>query len=140
MRIIPAYAGQIFCSVLYKLLHRDHPRIRGTNATHKIYHTIRQGSSPHTRDKFKTVDDNAPEHRIIPAYAGQITPYRRFKIQTKDHPRIRGTNFLFRKSGLYSLGSSPHTRDKFLLIQEKLVLHRIIPAYAGQIHKLNVIE
>ena len=48
------------------------------------------GSSPHsrgTRDRFNDVLDRA---RIIPAFAGNTEAKLRWKLNTKDHPRIRG--------------------------------------------------
>ena len=51
MRIIPAYAGQIFKTKDDNPPDQDHPRIRGTNTGIRSIRVIRPGSSPHTRDK-----------------------------------------------------------------------------------------
>ena len=50
----------------------------------------------------------------------------------EDHPRIRGTNPHSHLEWQALLGSSPHTRDKFLLIKFLFYTLGIIPAYAGQ--------
>ena len=51
----------------------------------------------------------------------------------QDHPRIRGTNDRGILTAYLYPGSSPHTRDKFLFLEDDFVSSRIIPAYAGQI-------
>ena len=50
--ITPACAGQIFPLYLCKTSHRDHPRLRGTNALSALTPAARQGSPPLARDKF----------------------------------------------------------------------------------------
>ena len=92
-----------------------------------------KGSPPHTRDKCIAVCRRALETGIIPAYAGQI--YRRkYEVSLfRDHPRIRGTNFLFYNFHPIRPGSSPHTRDKYSKGKICRDYGGIIPAYAGQI-------
>ena len=92
------------------------------------------GSSPHTRDKFKQTREEVEKLRIIPAYAGQITPVYRGEILFQDHPRIRGTNTIQQSLVFSDLGSSPHTRDKSHIPCLPSAQAGIIPAYAGQIH------
>ena len=74
-RIIPAYAGQMKNKVLLAVGHRDHPRIRGTNLSVLGIIDSKQGSSPHTRDKFFLNEYLYFHSRIIPAYAGQIVTF-----------------------------------------------------------------
>ena len=71
--------------------------------------------------------------RIIPAYAGQMQDYILQLPLAQDHPRIRGTNFHTFSLLTFLLGSSPHTRDKFVILITVIVALGIIPAYAGQI-------
>ena len=111
--IIPAYAGQIPFSINHGSYYQDHPRIRGTNDRYGHAEFMQVGSSPHTRDKFKSRERVALCKGIIPAYAGQITAP--FIWITPDK------------------GSSPHTRDKSMPHIRSVVYIRIIPAYAGQI-------
>ncbi len=96
-----------------------------------------KGSPPHTRDKCIAVCRRALETGIIPAYAGQI--YRRkYEVSLfRDHPRIRGTNFLFYNFHPIRPGSSPHTRDKYSKGKICRDYGGIIPAYAGQIQILT---
>ena len=94
--IIPAYAGQISISLECFMLSRDHPRIRGTNV-----------SKISTSEKILW---------IIPAYAGQMPVEPCNRAVPEDHPRIRGTNFDRMLGKNSELGSSPHTRDKYLKI------------------------
>ena len=48
--------------------------------------------------------------RIIPAYAGSTQRWRLRRIQSPDHPRIRGEHFMPARAIASFLGSSPHTR------------------------------
>ena len=97
---------------LKELCDGDHPRIRGTNYYWYYETQLGIGSSPHTRDKYNNLYPIWIEYRIIPAYAGQIKLFHLRKRGEKDHPRIRGTNYIVNLSPLSSVGSSPHTRDK----------------------------
>ena len=91
-RIIPAYAGQMGIRSRNSLRKRDHPRIRGTNLCCGLQSVKDQGSSPHTRDKYVRRAVCAMADRIIPAYAGQICKHCGELIDKEDHPRVRGTN------------------------------------------------
>ena len=113
MRIIPAYAGQIW--------------------TDRTGMAKMMGSSPHTRDKFTKEVTCCSSCRIIPAYAGQIQVAVCVCEKCGDHPRIRGTNFLRKSGEARQRGSSPHTRDKSIAVVDGIGWMRIIPAYAGQI-------
>ena len=75
----------------------------------------------------------AKKWRITPAYAGQMDDRLRFVIRSRDHPRIRGTNFGTILIVSESVGSPPHTRDKYNREAYGAEKGGIIPAYAGQI-------
>ena len=137
IRIIPAYAGQIIFGHFMPTPHQDHPRIRGTNCGILSSLVPFPGSSPHTRDKYMDFVLGYVYLRIIPAYAGQIMNAYISKAYSRDHPRIRGTNRRNPHRGYGLVGSSPHTRDKFPRIKVIIIIIRIIPAYAGQIHHPN---
>ena len=132
-RIIPAYAGQMGEPMEKLVLKQDHPRIRGTNTASAIGFAVRSGSSPHTRDKFVAMQYENSIVRIIPAYAGQMIYLFPSTFTGQDHPRIRGTNIKSLPLHLGQVGSSPHTRDKFVSKESSVLRYRIIPAYAGQI-------
>ena len=74
------------------------------------------GSSPHTRDKLQNVKTAYDREGIIPAYAGQTRIKEDGSYESWDHPRIRGTNQFSGKLIVIGMGSSPHTRDKLLLV------------------------
>ena len=90
------------------------------------------GSSPHTRDKLYAHIKLPTAFRIIPAYAGQTAFGFSTPTTTRDHPRIRGTNYIIIPYPAILPGSSPHTRDKHLGQMWKKLHLGIIPAYAGQ--------
>ena len=136
-RITPAYAGQILLDEHSVLNIQDHPRIRGTNGYLSIGPFFLMGSSPHTRDKFSSNCVCSLLYRIIPAYAGQIEPPLGAVAKARDHPRIRGTNLLRRPKTRVLTGSSPHTRDKFIVLMQLCQNLRITPAYAAQIRYLD---
>ena len=69
---IPAYAGQIYTTVIHEENMEEHPRIRGTNIDEHLKGIVDKGASPHTRDKFSSSTAERYKNRIIPAYAGQI--------------------------------------------------------------------
>ena len=120
-------------SFVPRMTSKDHPHIRGTNATCSSSSFSIQGSSPHTRDKYVKKNFHHFLSGIIPAYAGQICKINIHIIIFQDHPRIRGTNGKWDIEYKPVKGSSPHTRDKYFgkLIPQDW--RRIIPAYAGQI-------
>ena len=72
-------------------------------------------------------------YRITPAYAGQICWDGCWIRRSKDHPRIRGTNFFTWILLADISGSPPHTRDKLGWSDYATAGIRITPAYAGQI-------
>ena len=113
-RITPAYAGQISILHCWYSCSRDHPRIRGTNVLDSSHFFVVWGSSPHTRDKSYNASYSGRAIRIIPAYAGQINLLEQLGAGGEDHPRIRGTNARMKREASPSLGSSPHTRDKWI--------------------------
>ena len=84
------------------------------------------------RDKCKGYSYSSCYDGIIPAYAGQIDEHTEGFSKARDHPRIRGTNYLSFDSDRLAKGSSPHTRDKFQSFMDFETAARIIPAYAGQ--------
>ena len=135
--IIPAYAGQISSLFFLKASQRDHPRIRGTNNCLMACFLITSGSSPHTRDKSRAGSSLRKAGRIIPAYAGQMKDTTYDKFSVRDHPRIRGTNISKQLCNIAFWGSSPHTRDKFPPYFFSKRLKGIIPAYAGQIARME---
>ena len=133
--ITPACAGQIICVYITVSVHRDHPRLRGTNSFGGYQAIRKKGSPPLARDKWNRSTSNPDRTRITPACAGQMQMQQLRKSTSQDHPRLRGTNLLVRLHLKAILGSPPLARDK---LHHYLALHthrRITPACAGQIFK-----
>ena len=59
-------------------------------------------------------------------------------IKSADHPRIRGEHGAVRQPLESGPGSSPHTRGAHVHRGERVVLQRIIPAYAGSTSRAPV--
>ena len=109
--IIPAYAG----------------------STKDAYRAIARaaGSSPHTRGARPGRRRRCDVPGIIPAYAGSTPQARLCRPRARDHPRIRGEHANALVAASRALGSSPHTRGAQHGGLQRLVVLRIIPAYAG---------
>ena len=130
-RIIPAYAGSTRISRDPCGASRDHPRIRGEHAAFASQVAKTKGSSPHTRGARFFGGVLLDAAGIIPAYAGS-TPRRPGRRPSgSDHPRIRGEHRMLSPGGVFSAGSSPHTRGARERIFRWSRRTGIIPAYAG---------
>ena len=129
--IIPAYAGSTAVGGSPPAQTRDHPRIRGEHKDFGMPIRRFAGSSPHTRGAHHARMVQATPRRIIPAYAGSTWVIGGTPRRSWDHPRIRGEHKLFKKLGIPSPGSSPHTRGAPSRSPRWSTLGRIIPAYAG---------
>ena len=70
--------------------------------------------------------------RIIPAYAGKSMLINTYGTPDKDHPRLRGEKSDIPTPSMLYKGSSPLTRGKGDDCFPRLVVSRIIPAYAGK--------
>ena len=93
---------------------------------------MRKGSPPHTRGKLQGNFLLSSASRITPAYAGKTFTLVMPCSLRKDHPRIRGDNFIYSISHYPSQGSPPHTRGKPVKGVRVLRACRITPAYAGK--------
>ena len=89
------------------------------------------GSSPHTRGAPGREEPGSAERRIIPAYAGSTASPHRTPRSSEDHPRIRGEHRALNPGGVFSAGSSPHTRGALRTAARRVAASWIIPAYAG---------
>ena len=69
--------------------------------------------------------------RIIPAYAGSTIHQPFIFRPVEDHPRIRGVHKDIIYPAIQPIGSSPHTRGPLRILHRCIIVHRIIPAYAG---------
>ena len=111
-RITPAYAGKSLTAVL--LIHggRDHPRLCGEKACMCAIGGVTAGSPPPMRGKAWVRGTSNNRQGITPAYAGKSRGRSRFRLLSKDHPRLCGEK------------ASHHTACVHAA--------RITPAYAGK--------
>ena len=129
--IIPAYAGSTLNPDLMPSQRPDHPRIRGEHRKRRSDGGVLRGSSPHTRGALTVVGFEREVPRIIPAYAGSTSATSSSTPRRLDHPRIRGEHRMLSPGGVFSAGSSPHTRGARSWLWRRARSGRIIPAYAG---------
>ena len=111
-RLIPAHAGKTQSAAGALRGCRAHPRSRGENDYYPTGATLREGSSPLTRGKLPTTDQNPLTKRLIPAHAGKTLEELVNTWQARAHPRSRGENL-----GDHGLNRGPD---------------RLIPAHAGK--------
>ena len=129
---IPAYAGKTRTQSTRTPSTREHPRIRGENPLLEGPIRHQPGTSPHTRGKPRQQQLGSVSARNIPAYAGKTYSIPARLITSKEHPRIRGENFVLTKRQGDQRGTSPHTRGKRDFFRSIWNNFRNIPAYAGK--------
>ncbi len=130
-RFIPAWAGNA-----PRLASRGrgaavHPRMGGERQPLGGPRPAHLGSSPHGRGTpLQEVEHPAPV-RFIPAWAGNASPRRRWRVFRTVHPRMGGERLanITEKNG--QTGSSPHGRGTLEARARRGVFHRFIPAWAG---------
>ena len=131
-RIIPARAGQTTDGRTGPKSYSDHPRACGANSAVSDAVVPDFGSSPRVRGK-PTIDGKAENSaRIIPARAGQTNRPPRIILNSADHPRACGANYLDNPWDMFKIGSSPRVRGKPRRRSSSPPLRRITPARAGQ--------
>ena len=96
------------------------------------------GSSPHTRGAPRRQPQRPRPGGIIPAYAGSTAHAWKRVCARGDHPRIRGEHTRSHAQRGWGGGSSPHTRGAHPRPHPLRDAHRIIPAYAGSTHTMNI--
>ena len=131
-RIIPAHAGQTRKACGCPCTATDHPRACGANSIVTPNLLLPVGSSPRMRGKHGGRHDRDLPARIIPAHAGQTAVMPPDVFRNPDHPRACGANDSDRGGGVRCRGSSPRMRGKQIVIGERVLNIRIIPAHAGQ--------
>ena len=127
----PHTRGALVVTSRRRLQCRIIPAYAGSTPTEAKASPRRSGSSPHTRGALAKRNAAADWGRIIPAYAGSTQRWRLRRIQSPDHPRIRGEHFMPARAIASFLGSSPHTRGALVVTSRRRLQCRIIPAYAG---------
>ena len=89
-RFIPACAGNAVVQWARLLKQWVHPRMRGERLGVSAVVGSAGGSSPHARGTLEGYLDGLPEHRFIPACAGNARSPRGRRSRPSVHPRMRG--------------------------------------------------
>ena len=109
-RITPACAGSTPPTPKYASINWDHPRLRGEYYRFPYQKVTDLGSPPLARGVRYGNYIRKFTPRITPACAGSTVYYGKFKLYTKDHPRLRG-EYEFREwQGFLLEGSPPLAR------------------------------
>ena len=108
--IIPAYAGNTVVMVVTVWTPWDHPRVCGEHEIKSKQLYGIEGSSPRMRGTPIACRTRSALAGIIPAYAGNTTSYAATRSKTRDHPRVCGEHFTYRRNPPDPTGSSPRMR------------------------------
>ena len=130
-RIIPACAGNTLVWYFKIKYAKDHPRLCGEYCKQHVGQLKMLGSSPLVRGihllNFRTKNLK----RIIPACAGNTSKGKKQCYIQRDHPRLCGEYFNRAFQNVNVQGSSPLVRGIRHYPPYKPLVHRIIPACAG---------
>ena len=110
--LIPAHAGKTCPPPRCPARRRAHPRSRGENKPTRRPPGTSTGSSPLTRGKPQTGDQDSDQAGLIPAHAGKTGSAARSSGARRAHPRSRGENDELASCFDDVTGSSPLTRGK----------------------------
>ena len=132
LRLIPAHAGKTQSRPRRGSRMAAHPRSRGENIVTGYTDMGNGGSSPLTRGKPSSCTLRPRTARLIPAHAGK-TQRRAFRgLAAPAHPRSRGENGGVPATAPVPEGSSPLTRGKQPVEDDKKLAWGLIPAHAGK--------
>ena len=113
--------------------------MRGENMWHVHLQNLALGSPPLARGKQTTIIMPFHSPGITPACAGKTPRTVAQVIYLKDHPRLRGENYIDTDSVKVAPGSPPLARGKHLKSSGELSDIRITPACAGKTRYLSII-
>ncbi len=130
-RFIPACAGSSCFPPAYGTRDAVHPRMRGEQSARSSMMHSRTGSSPHARGTERLKAVRYGPVRFIPACARNSCGDTRLGRGCSVHPRMRGEQTRASWSERHFAGSSPHMRGTVGQDVDQIVLHRFIPACAG---------
>ena len=138
LRVIPAWAGNIAEIARSSPANPGHPRMGGEHPNlHRVGLAL-VGSSPHGRGTYLTPWRSASSVRVIPAWAGNICRAEIMRRAAPGHPRMGGEHIPIANPGSPECGSSPHGRGTSLAERPCFVSVRVIPAWAGNIQRVNL--
>ena len=134
--IIPAYAGNTPRHHPSSPDSGDHPRVCGEHKSLRTWAAPLPGSSPRMRGTLTALGEVVVHAGIIPAYAGNTSPYDVYFTPSRDHPRVCGEHLIEETSESMDRGSSPRMRGTLWLERVRSEDIGIIPAYAGNTEPL----
>ncbi len=128
---IPACAGSTSKGIVFWLIHRDHPRVRGEHNQRAVSGASPWGPSPRARGAPRVEGHLGLAAGTIPACAGSTGDRSTVSVRRRDHPRVRGEHTVRATISSPSLGPSPRARGaRFCGVGEQ-VGTGTIPACAG---------
>ena len=130
-RFIPACAGNAATVQVYHTPVTVHPRMRGERRARNTSSCSICGSSPHARGTPNSDSVRKRFLRFIPACAGNAAKSSTRQSLLPVHPRMRGERCVRHACTCPTYGSSPHARGTPHRKAHKALLHRFIPACAG---------
>ena len=130
-RFIPPRAGNTHCRSRGRPGTTVHPRTGGEHSSHGSVCFKCSGSSPHGRGTHRHVDVVVGDPRFIPARAGNTIPASTASSVRSVHPRTGGEHLPTVIIVWSCIGSSPHGRGTRASHSQQRLLHRFIPARAG---------
>ena len=113
LRLIPARAGNMWCSRPFCPLCQAHPRSRGEHHRRIRVCLLQPGSSPLARGTLPADLFDDPQRRLIPARAGNIKGSDVQHGRSPAHPRSRGEHRNGYRNFWQTVGSSPLARGTF---------------------------
>ena len=108
-----------------------HLRVGGEQNDGRIAQQGDDGSSPRGRGTGKALNRHAGDERVIPAWAGNRLPQLPEWRSATGHPRVGGEQGCFIRGKLPPGGSSPRGRGTEAVFSGRLLIVRVIPAWAG---------
>ena len=130
-RLIPARAGNTSRPARGHHLPAAHPRSRGEHGGCRWCRVQGSGSSPLARGTLACRSRRRPNHRLIPARAGNTKTLPSRYLLTTAHPRSRGEHGKSFYVHGHKDGSSPLARGTQPYHASALRKLRLIPARAG---------
>ena len=109
-RVIPAWAGNMWCCPPGRGARPGHPRMGGEHAAGVGHTQPNRGSSPHGRGTSEERAGDVSQRRVIPAWAGNMSSSLRGQFAIAGHPRMGGEHMDGTWASPGSAGSSPHGR------------------------------
>ena len=138
--LIPARAGNTMPNRTATSSSRAHPRSRGEHPRRACWRLSAWGSSPLARGTPQLPGPWRRYPGLIPARAGNTSGLRAARVHTWAHPRSRGEHFWVKDRDNPEGGSSPLARGTRESDSVQPCSLGLIPARAGNTHRLHLRE